>query len=84
MKNTRFLKSPVLFFVVIISFVNLINAQPVSWQSRGVGGGGALFFPSINPGNDNEFYISCDMSELFHSTDFGNSYSFIPFTKFAS
>ena len=45
-------------------------SQPNSFSPRGVGGGGALFFPKINPGNDNEFYISCDMSELFHSTDF--------------
>src|SRR3954462_15317129 len=56
-------------------------AQPSSFNPRGVGGGGALFFPRINPANDNEFYISCDMSELFHSTDFGNSYSEHPFTK---
>ncbi|MBS1749110.1 MAG: T9SS type A sorting domain-containing protein [Bacteroidetes bacterium] len=55
--------------------------QPTSWESRGVGGGGSLFFPSINPANDNEFYITCDMSQLFHSTDFGLSYTQIPFTK---
>jgi hypothetical protein len=60
---------------------NISNAQPLSWQSRGVGGGGALFFPTINPGNDNEFYVACDMSQLFHSTDFGNSYTQVPFTK---
>ncbi len=57
------------------------NAQPPVWQPRGPGGGGSLFYPSINPSNDNEFYIACDMSELFHSTDFGNTYSQVPFTK---
>ena len=56
-------------------------AQPLSWQPRGVGGGGSLFWPTINPANDNEFYITCDMSQLFHSTDFGASYSQLPFTK---
>ena len=56
-------------------------AQPVSFSPRGIGGGGALFFPSINPANENEFYISCDMSELFHTTDFGLSYSQIHFSK---
>ncbi|TRZ75264.1 MAG: T9SS C-terminal target domain-containing protein [Bacteroidetes bacterium] len=50
-------------------------SQPASFSPKGIGGGGALFFPKINPANDNEFYVSCDMSELFHSTDFGNSYS---------
>ncbi|MBC7863622.1 MAG: hypothetical protein IAF38_11640, partial [Bacteroidia bacterium] len=40
-------------------------SQPTSWSPKGIGGGGALFSPSINPGNNNEFFISCDMSELF-------------------
>ena len=55
-------------------------AQPV-FEPRGIGGGGALFFPSVNPANENEFFISCDMSELFHSTDAGHTYSQIPFTS---
>lgn len=50
-------------------------SQPISFISRGIGGGGALYQPKINPANDDEFYVSCDMSELFHSTDFGISYS---------
>lgn len=62
-------------------WISALSAQPAAFQSRGMGGGGALFFPTINPANDNEFYVACDMSELFHSTDFGNSYSQIPFSK---
>ena len=58
-----------------------LQAQPISFTSRGAGGGGALFFPTINPANDNEFYISCDMSQMFHSTDFGKTYTQVPFTK---
>ncbi len=58
-----------------------MQAQPTSFTSRGAGGGGALFFPTINPANDNEFYISCDMSQMFHSTDFGKTYSQVLFTK---
>ena len=57
------------------------NAQPANWQPRGPGGGGSLFYPTINPSNDNEFYVACDMSQLFHSTDFGNTYTQVPFTK---
>ncbi|MBK8724385.1 MAG: T9SS type A sorting domain-containing protein [Saprospiraceae bacterium] len=68
--------------VIIILHSLSLFGQPKSFQSYGIGGGGAMFFPKINPTNDNEFYISCDMSELFHSTDFGNSYSQIPFTQF--
>jgi len=56
-------------------------SQPTSFSPKGIGGGGALFFPKINPANDNEFYVSCDMSELFHSIDFGNSYSQIHHSK---
>ncbi|MBL7765221.1 MAG: hypothetical protein JNJ58_03955 [Chitinophagaceae bacterium] len=71
----------------ILSFIfqafNVI-AQPASFSPRGLGGGGALFFPKINPANDQEFYISCDMSEMFHSTDFGLNYSQIHFSKFQS
>ncbi len=58
-----------------------VYSQPLSFSPKGIGGGGALFFPKINPANDNEFYVSCDMSELFHSTDFGNSYTQVPHTK---
>ncbi len=57
------------------------HAQPANWQPRGVGGGGSMFYPTINPANDNEFYVTCDMSQLFHSTDFGITYTQVPFTK---
>src|SRR5437016_5376117 len=61
--------------------INIVCAQPANFTPRGIGGGSALFFPTINPANDNEYYVSCDMSELFHSTDFGLSYSQIDFQK---
>lgn len=67
------------FFLLLFSFPTLF-AQPASFSPRGVGGGGALFFPTINPANDNEFYVSCDMSQLFHSTDFGNAYEQLHFS----
>ncbi|MFT3933522.1 MAG: T9SS type A sorting domain-containing protein [Chitinophagaceae bacterium] len=72
-----------LLFCFFLQIVGL-NAQPLNWQPRGIGGGGSMFFPTFNPANDNEFYITCDMSQLFHSTDFGNSYTQIPFTKLQS
>jgi hypothetical protein len=56
------------------------RSQPV-FTPRGIGGGGALFFPTINPSDPNDFYVSCDMSELFHSSDQGLSYSVMPFTE---
>ncbi len=58
-------------------------SQPATFQSRGVGGGGALFSPSFNPSNPNEYYIACDMSELFHTTDLGSSYDQVNFQQFS-
>lgn len=65
--------------LLLCSFCATLPAQPTAWQSCGVGGGGALFAPSINRADDNEFYVGCDMSELFHSTNFGNTYELLPF-----
>ncbi len=69
------------FTAVLLALIIGGYSQPGSFSPRGIGGGGALFFPKINPANDNEFYVSCDMSELFHTTDFGNSYSQIHHSK---
>ena len=55
--------------------------QPSSFSPRGVGGGGSLYFPKINPDNDNEFYVGCDMSGLYHTTDFGLSYAMMNFKQ---
>ncbi len=41
-----------------------------------------MFSPSINPANHNEIYMSCDMSELFHSTDMGLNWNEENFLKF--
>ncbi len=71
-------------FSFVLSFFLLASslcAQPTSWASRGVGGGGALFLPSINPQNNEEVYLACDMSEVFHSTDFGASWHMLPFRQ---
>ncbi len=56
-------------------------AQPTQWSARGLGGGGALFAPSLSPHNGNELFMACDMSELFHSASFGATWEMIPFTE---
>jgi len=70
------MKQVITVLLVVLSLLGY--SQPSSFSPKGIGGGGSLYFPKINPANDNEFYVSCDMSELFHSTDFGNSYSILP------
>ncbi len=51
-------------------FPQVIN----EWNSKGPGGGGALFSPSFSPHDPDQIYMSCDMSELFHTTDLGLSW----------
>ncbi len=68
-------------FIIFTAWFGGCFAQPGSFVPRGFGGGGALYFPTINPANSDEFYISCDMSEMFHSSDFGRTYTEVPFTK---
>jgi photosystem II stability/assembly factor-like uncharacterized protein len=65
----------------LILFSSLLMAQPASFSSRGIGGGGALFSLSINPANNSEYYVSCDMGELFHTTDYGDTYSQVNFQQ---
>src|ERR1700752_5016274 len=61
--------------LIALAAANLIFSQaPIAWQSRGIGGGGALFSPSVNPANHNEMYLACDMGELFHSTNAGQQW----------
>ncbi|MCC6721429.1 MAG: T9SS type A sorting domain-containing protein [Bacteroidia bacterium] len=69
------------FLFTFISVCVIISAytQPKSFESRGIGGGGALFSPSVNPKNNDEIYISCDMSELFHSTSKGKNWQMLHF-----
>jgi hypothetical protein len=56
-------------------------AQPAFWTSRGIGGGGALYSPSVNPHLPTETYITCDMGGLYRSTDFGSSWGLLPFQE---
>ena len=52
---------------------------PLAWAPRGVGGGGSFFAPAISPFNDNEYFVTSDMSEVFRTTNYGASYQVIPF-----
>lgn len=71
------MKKQLLYLLVLLSFS--IVAQPTSWSNKGIGGGGALFRPSINPANPDEYYVPTDMGPFFHTTDFGKSYSQLSF-----
>lgn len=63
------------YFYLSLMGIVCLRAQPHSFSSRGLGGGGALFSLSIHPDNTEEFYVSCDMGELFHTYDYGRTYN---------
>ena len=67
---------------LLMVLIQVANAAPPSqWLPRGPGGGGALFAPSFSPHNPNELYISCDMSEVFRSTNLGSSWEMQDFRQ---
>lgn len=69
----------------MLPFLPLIAlAQPATWESKGIGGGGALFAPSISPHDANDIYLQCDMSEVFHTTNKGASWNEIDFRELVS
>ncbi|MBL7921021.1 MAG: T9SS type A sorting domain-containing protein [Bacteroidia bacterium] len=70
-----------IFTILFLALSCFVIAQPSTFSSRGIGGGGALFAVSINPANNSEYYISCDMGELFHTTNFGNAYNQVNFQQ---
>lgn len=73
--TNRQLHFAALFFALSLP----ILAQPTQWNARGTGGGGAFFSPSINPNNDQDFYVSCDMSNLFHTNNNAAAYDMVHF-----
>lgn len=77
------IRLPQYIFAVLVSVCIAIplQAQPTQWSSVGVGGGGALFNPSFNPYSPGALYVACDMSQLFHSTDYGVNWRTMDFRQ---
>ncbi|MBP7429857.1 MAG: hypothetical protein KBC05_10510 [Candidatus Hydrogenedentes bacterium] len=68
----------------IAAFLLALNARaelPARWISRGPGGGGALFGPSISPHDPDDLFVSCDMGLAFRSADFGRSWETLDFRQ---
>jgi len=81
-KAKTLFRSPI-WSILLLSLGLLPNlvfaAVPSHFISRGPGGGGAFFGPEINPFNPDDLWIGSDMSDLFHSTDFGRNWDTIDF-----
>jgi hypothetical protein len=52
-----------------------------TWSSRGPGGGGALFSPAISPFDANEVFLMTDMTGVFHTLDFGDTWRTLDFRQ---
>lgn len=58
--------------------------QSIEFSNRGMGGGGALFSPAISPFNHDQIWMACDMTELFTTTNGGESWDFYDFREFTA
>lgn len=68
------------FLLITLFLISFAPAQvPTQWFPHGIGGGGALYAPSFSPHNGGEAYLGCDMSGLYHTVDYGASWSILPF-----
>ena len=54
---------------------------PPVWQSRGIGGGGALYSPTWSPFDSDEIFMATDMSPVFHTEDCGRTWHALPFSE---
>lgn len=67
--------------LLILLFPSLLFAQPSSFITRGIGGGGALFSPAINPGNDMDMTFASDLGGLYFTHNGGHFYDVTHFTQ---
>jgi len=73
MKNYLFL---FLFFISLNTF-----SQPTAWSSKGIGSGGATQNPAISPQASNTAYMTCDMSQVFKTSDDGQHWQIQDFKQ---
>ncbi|MFZ4523250.1 MAG: T9SS type A sorting domain-containing protein [Bacteroidales bacterium] len=76
------LQHPILICLLLFSSV-ILAQTPIDWHSRGMGGGGAVYAPSISPFNPDEAWLSCDMSVISRTSDFGITWRTVGFDTLA-
>ncbi|MEY4904168.1 MAG: hypothetical protein RLZZ292_1983, partial [Bacteroidota bacterium] len=84
MKNTLLLFTSIPLNTFLLSLFLSFPLSAQTFQSRGIGGGGALFAPSINPANNDEIYMECDLAAVFHSKNKGANWEYVPFQQLQS
>jgi len=70
---------------IILSLITFsVLAQPITWENKGICGGGATFSPSVSPHNDNLYYITSDMGGIFKSENAGKEFNVLPYYEIIS
>ena len=61
---------------IVLAFLAVISsaAGREAWEVIGPGGGGAQFFPAINPQDAQDIFVACDMTGAYVSHDGGDSW----------
>jgi len=64
-----------IILLTLILLIAVSGAAPHDdWEIIGPGGGGAQFFPAINPQNPSDIFVACDMTGAYVSHDGGSSW----------
>ncbi|MFK8004992.1 MAG: WD40/YVTN/BNR-like repeat-containing protein [Saprospiraceae bacterium] len=68
------------FFLVLLILIiaSTSFAQVNNFSLSGVGGGSALFHPSISPHDEQIIYVASDVSGMFYTNDGGDNWEIIP------
>lgn len=73
---------PLCLFVFLSFYLSaLLPIFAGSWESRGIGGGGAFYSASINPHNSQVIYIASDMTGVYRTNNFGISWETLDFKQ---
>lgn len=85
-QEDRFMFRFTIYSLIAVLFIALvsapISAQFFSWTSVGPGGGGAFYAPSISHhAGRNDLFVASDMADVFHSSNFGESWRTIHFRQ---
>ena len=67
------LRKIALFALLLLAAVSGATRHD-AWQVIGPGGGGAQFFPAINPQNSGDVFVACDMTGAYVSHDGGSTW----------
>ena len=60
-----------LLFAFLCPLYAFAQAYPQHFTPLGIGGGGYMYSPSINPHNPDDIFLNCDMGGVYRSPDGG-------------